>query len=125
MSHFHQNKLKKQMSHLVLVANVAVVDPEVGGLDVEQDSDEQRPLLRNEDDDCTTSSGQREDAKVTTNYSLIPDASLPAQVRRQDAARRLCSQLREFIIESLTDISAVLVSKTCIFVLFCVFIAVM
>lgn len=49
--------------------------------DVEQDLDEQRPLLRNEDTDGSTSSSQRGSAKVTVNYSLIPDASLPAQVR--------------------------------------------
>ncbi|XP_040910102.1 transmembrane protein 268 isoform X2 [Toxotes jaculatrix] len=74
-------KLKKKMSHLVLVAEVAAVDPEAGGSDGEQDSDEQRPLLRREDTGCSTSSSQREDAKVITNYSLIPDPSLPAQAK--------------------------------------------
>ncbi|XP_051246254.1 transmembrane protein 268 [Dicentrarchus labrax] len=76
-----QNKLKRKMSHLVLVAEVTAVDPEVGESDVEQSSDEQRPLLGNEDTVCSTSSSQREDAKVTKNYSLIPDASLPAQAK--------------------------------------------
>lgn len=72
-----QNKLKRKMSHLVLMTEA--VDPEDDGSDVKQDSDEQRPLLRNED--CSSSSSQREDAKVTTSYSLIPDASLPAQAK--------------------------------------------
>lgn len=68
------------MAHLVLVSEVPVVDPEVGELYVELDCDEQRPLLRNEETGCSTSSRLQEDAKVTVNYSLIPDPSLPAQV---------------------------------------------
>ncbi|XP_073339628.1 transmembrane protein 268 [Pagrus major] len=76
-----QKKLKKKMSHLVLVTEVMAADPEVGGSDVEQDSDEQRPLLRNEETSSGTSTGRREDARVTTNYSLIPDVSLPAQAK--------------------------------------------
>ncbi|XP_070778076.1 transmembrane protein 268 [Enoplosus armatus] len=76
-----QKKLKKKMSNLVLVAEVTAVDPEVGESDVEESSDEQRPLLRHEEVSCSTSPSQREDAKVTTNYSLIPDASLPAQAK--------------------------------------------
>ncbi|XP_069555701.1 transmembrane protein 268 [Brachyistius frenatus] len=71
-----QKKLKSKMSHLVLVTEVPAVNPEACGSDVEQDLDEQRPLLRNEDAGSTTSS-----TKVTTNYSLIPDASLPAQTK--------------------------------------------
>lgn len=88
MSHFHQKKLKRKLSHLVLVSEVTAVDPEES--DVEQGSDEQRPLLRNEETGCSTSTSQQEGAKVTTSYSLIPDASLPAQVQRLDAARLLC-----------------------------------
>ncbi|XP_037651115.1 transmembrane protein 268 isoform X1 [Sebastes umbrosus] len=77
-----QKKLKRKMSHLVLVNEDTAVDPEVEGSDLEQqDSDEQRPLLRHEDTDGSTSSSQREGAKVTTNYSLVPDASLPAQAK--------------------------------------------
>ncbi|TNN59722.1 Transmembrane protein C9orf91 [Liparis tanakae] len=76
-----QNKMKRNMSHLVLVTEDAAVDPEPGGSDVEQDSSEQRPLLRHEDTGCSTSSSQWEGAKVSTNYSLIPDASLPAQAK--------------------------------------------
>lgn len=74
------------MAHLVLVSEVSAVDPEVGGSDVEEDSDEQRPLLRNEET-SSTSSSQPKGATLTTNYSLIPDASLPAQVEWHDAAR--------------------------------------
>ncbi|XP_044026586.1 transmembrane protein 268 isoform X2 [Siniperca chuatsi] len=76
-----QNKLKRKMSHLVLVTEVTAVDPEVSQSDVEESSDEQRPLLRNEETGCSTSTSQREDAKLNTNYSLIPDASLPAQAK--------------------------------------------
>ncbi|XP_068432130.1 transmembrane protein 268 [Clinocottus analis] len=76
-----QNKLKRKMSHLVLVTEDAAVDPELAGSDVEQDSSEQRPLLRCEDTGCSTSSSQCGGAKVTTNYSLVPDASLPAQAQ--------------------------------------------
>ncbi|XP_045915351.1 transmembrane protein 268 [Micropterus dolomieu] len=76
-----QNKLKRKMSHLTLVTEVSAVDPEVGESDMEESSDEQRPLLRDNETGCSTSSSQREDAKVTTNYSLIPDASLPAQAK--------------------------------------------
>ncbi|XP_077405707.1 transmembrane protein 268 isoform X2 [Vanacampus margaritifer] len=70
------SKLKRKMSHLVLVADVPTVDHEEGHSEVEQGSEEQRPLLRNEDKGSTSSS-----SKLTTNYSLIPDASLPAQAR--------------------------------------------
>lgn len=80
LTNFHQNKLKKKMAHLVLVSEVPVVDPEMGGLCEEQDCDEQTPLLRNEETGCSTSPSLQADAKVTLNYSLIPDASLPAQV---------------------------------------------
>lgn len=76
-----QNKLKSKMSHLVLVTEVTVADPEAGGSDAEQGSDEQRPLLRDEDAGCSTSSSQRGDAKVTTSYSLLPEASLPAEAK--------------------------------------------
>ncbi|KAM3596928.1 uncharacterized protein V6R79_023053 [Siganus canaliculatus] len=75
-----QKKMKKKMSHLVLVAEAVCDDPEVGGSEVDQEEqDEQRPLLRNEETDCSTSSSPRGGASVTTNYSLVPDISLPAQ----------------------------------------------
>lgn len=89
MSHFVQNKMKKKMSHLVLVTEVTVSDPEVGGSEAEQDAEEHRPLLGTEETGCSTSTSQREDARVTTNHSLVPDAALPAQVRSYDAVRNL------------------------------------
>ncbi|XP_041867811.1 transmembrane protein 268 [Melanotaenia boesemani] len=76
-----QKKLASRMSHLVLVTEVPVIDPEGGGSDVEQDSDEHRPLLRNEDVGRSTSSNQQGTSKVTSNYSLVPDAALPAQAK--------------------------------------------
>ncbi|TMS18145.1 hypothetical protein E3U43_010471 [Larimichthys crocea] len=38
--------------------------------------DEQRPLLRNEERNC-----QRQDVSIATIFSLVPDASLPAQAK--------------------------------------------
>ncbi|KAM8839879.1 transmembrane protein 268 isoform 2-T2 [Spinachia spinachia] len=76
-----QNKLKRKLSHLVLVTEDATVDAEVGGSDEDQDSSEQRPLLRHEVTECSTSSNRPEGANFTTNYSLIPDASLPAEAK--------------------------------------------
>ncbi|CAJ1083228.1 transmembrane protein 268 isoform X2 [Xyrichtys novacula] len=73
-----EKKMKRRMSHLVLVTEV---NPEVGGSDMEQDLDEQRPLLGEEEISCSTTSSQREDTKVTTSYSLFPDESLPAQAK--------------------------------------------
>lgn len=70
------------MARLIMVSEAA---PEVSGSDEEQGSDEHRPLLRNEETGCSSSSGLQGGAEVTANYSLIPDASLPAQVRRHDA----------------------------------------
>ena len=93
------------MSHLVLVTEVTAVDPEAGGSDAEQDSDEQRPLLRREDTDCGASTSQWEDAKVTTSYSLIPDLSLPAQVREDGMSQDVC------LCYSLNDIEKVLASR--------------
>lgn len=79
-----QKKLKKKLSHLVLVSDApAAVNPEVGEPNTGHGSDEERPLLRNEEPQgCSTSSSQQDDSKVTSNHSLIPDSSLTAQVRR-------------------------------------------
>ncbi|MEQ2253420.1 hypothetical protein ILYODFUR_031897, partial [Ilyodon furcidens] len=74
-----QKTMKSRMSHLVLVTEHPPIDPEAGGSDVEQDIDENRPLLRNEDTGCSTPSSQQGDSKVTSNYSLVPEALLPAQ----------------------------------------------
>lgn len=83
------------MSHLVLVSEVtdaaAAPDPEVSGSDVEQDLEEQTPLLRREDAGCP--SNRREHTKVTTNHSLIPDRALPAQVG-QDKSFFIYTQMR-------------------------------
>ncbi|XP_071383608.1 transmembrane protein 268 isoform X1 [Centroberyx affinis] len=77
-----QKKLKKRMSYLVLVTEVAAADPEVGGSEVEAGPEEERPLLLgNEAAGRSTSSSQREDSKITTSYSLIPDTALPAQAK--------------------------------------------
>uniref|UniRef100_A0A3B3YBA9 Uncharacterized protein n=1 Tax=Poecilia mexicana TaxID=48701 RepID=A0A3B3YBA9_9TELE len=76
-----QKTMKSRMSHLVLVTKLPPINPEAGGSDVEQDSDENRPLLRNEDTGCSTSSSQQGDSKVTSNHSLVPEASLPAQAK--------------------------------------------
>ncbi|KAF7210872.1 transmembrane protein 268 [Nothobranchius furzeri] len=78
-----QNKLESRMSHLVLVAKEPPVDPEVGGSDEEQDSDENRPLLRNGDTRCSASSSPRGGAILPSNFSLVPEASLPAQSKAQ------------------------------------------
>lgn len=76
-----QKKLKKKLSHLVLVSDApAAVNPEVGEPNTGHGSDEERPLLRNEEPQgCSTSSSQQDDSKVTSNHSLIPDSSLTAQ----------------------------------------------
>lgn len=68
------------MSHLILVSKALPTDPEVGESEMEGGSDEQRPLLRTEEPGCSTLSSQQEDAKITSNLSLIPDSSLTAQV---------------------------------------------
>ncbi|XP_023135651.1 transmembrane protein 268 [Amphiprion ocellaris] len=74
-----QSKLESRMSRLVLVADVPAVDPEAERSDVEQELDEQRPLLGNEDGGCRTSPGQHGGARITSSFSIVPDASLPAQ----------------------------------------------
>lgn len=79
-----QKTMKSRMSHLVLVMEVPPIDPEAAVSEVEQDCDENKPLLRNEDTSCSTPSRQQGAPKVTSNYSLVPEALLPAQVRGQD-----------------------------------------
>ncbi|XP_035476383.2 transmembrane protein 268 [Scophthalmus maximus] len=83
-----QKKLARKISHLLLVTEVTADDPEVtaddpevGGSGGERDAEEQRPLLTHEDTACSAPSSQREGAKVTETYSLIPDTSLPAQAK--------------------------------------------
>ncbi|KAM9838951.1 transmembrane protein 268 isoform 2-T2 [Aulostomus maculatus] len=76
----NQNKVKKTMSHLVLVTEVLVADAEDAGTDVEQASDEHSHLLTADDTGNSSSPSSPGDAKVTINHSLVPDASLPAQL---------------------------------------------
>lgn len=84
-----QKKLQKRMSHLVLVSQAPPQSPTDSGTshteegDVEQGTDENRPLLQNEEQERSTSSCQRGAHRVTTNHSLVPDPALPAQVRAQ------------------------------------------
>ncbi|XP_053718495.1 transmembrane protein 268 isoform X3 [Synchiropus splendidus] len=73
-----QNKLKRRMSHLVLVADVAATEADRS--EVEQGPDEHRPLLGNEGGSSSQSSPHN-DPKITMNYSLIPDALLPPQAK--------------------------------------------
>lgn len=73
------------MSNLTLVAEVTASDPEAGISDAEQpDLEEHRPLLEREVTAGSSSSGQQAGAKVPVSYSLVPDASLPVQVRGTD-----------------------------------------
>uniref|UniRef100_A0A4W5NWY9 Transmembrane protein 268 n=1 Tax=Hucho hucho TaxID=62062 RepID=A0A4W5NWY9_9TELE len=75
-------KRLKRMSHLVLVTEVMTFDPVAGGSSVNESSDEERPLLMNDEETGhSTSTSQREDTKLTTNYSLVPDQILPAQAK--------------------------------------------
>ncbi|KAM6899408.1 transmembrane protein 268 [Xenentodon cancila] len=76
-----QKKLKSRLSHLILVSEVLPVDAESGGLQVEEDSSEHRPLLQNENRECSVPSRQQREANITSSYSLVPDASLPAQAK--------------------------------------------
>lgn len=70
------------MTHLVLVSE-AKADARITELDLEQGSEEHRPLLGAESEpSCGRSAELKE---LSTNYTLIPDTSLPAQVRRPSA----------------------------------------
>ncbi|KAG1947323.1 hypothetical protein F2P79_013160 [Pimephales promelas] len=75
-----QNKLKKKMSHLVLVTEVATLGPEDGLQEEEEVPDEERPLLV-EGRERSSSTSQREDSKLTKHFSLMPDATLSNQVK--------------------------------------------
>lgn len=70
------------MAHLVLVSE-AKADASVTDLDLEQGSEEHRPLLGAESEPGGSRSAELKE--LSANYSLIPDASLPAQVRRPSA----------------------------------------
>ncbi|XP_061597746.1 transmembrane protein 268 [Cololabis saira] len=76
-----QKKLKSRLSHLILVSEILPVEAASGGSKVHEDSSEHRPLLQNENGDCSTSPRQQRETNVTSSYSLVPDASLPAQAK--------------------------------------------
>ncbi|CAF92297.1 unnamed protein product [Tetraodon nigroviridis] len=73
-----QNKLRRKMAHLVLVRE-AKADPRTSESAPEQGSEEHRPLLVVESE--PSSSRTEELKELSANYSLIPDASLPAQTK--------------------------------------------
>ncbi|XP_055013164.1 transmembrane protein 268 isoform X4 [Boleophthalmus pectinirostris] len=77
-----KNKLKKRMSHLVLVSEVSQIKTETEEGDVEQGTDEHRPLLQ-EEPERNTSSDQKGAHQLTTSLSLVPDTVLSAQVKAQ------------------------------------------
>lgn len=73
-----QIRLRKKMAHLVLVSETSA-DAEITESEAEQEPEEHRPLLRAQGETgCSGSTGLKD---ITTSYSLIPEASLPAQVR--------------------------------------------
>uniref|UniRef100_A0A3P8XJU0 Transmembrane protein 268 n=1 Tax=Esox lucius TaxID=8010 RepID=A0A3P8XJU0_ESOLU len=77
-----QKRLKKRMSHLILVAEAMTFEPVVLGSSVNEGSDEERPLLvNNEETAGSTTTSQREDTKLTTNYNLVPDQILPVETK--------------------------------------------
>uniref|UniRef100_A0A672KRR7 Uncharacterized protein n=1 Tax=Sinocyclocheilus grahami TaxID=75366 RepID=A0A672KRR7_SINGR len=76
-----QNKLKKRMSHLVLVTEVTTLDPEAGVQDEELPEEEQPLLVGGREQSASTS--QREDSKLTKNFSLMPDTTLSNEVIAQ------------------------------------------
>lgn len=76
-----QNKLKKRMSHLVLVTEVTTLDPEAG-LQDEGFPEEEQPLLV-AGRERSESISQRDDSKLTKNFSLMPNTRLSNQVIAQ------------------------------------------
>ncbi|KAL6457534.1 hypothetical protein MHYP_G00344970 [Metynnis hypsauchen] len=72
-----ENKLKKRMSHLLVVSDVTTSEEADDGL-LAEEPDEERPLLV-EARERSTSMRQREEAKLTKKYSLIPDCTLSYQ----------------------------------------------
>ncbi|XP_037391129.1 transmembrane protein 268 isoform X2 [Pygocentrus nattereri] len=72
-----ENKLKKRMSHLLVVSDVTTSEEADDGL-LAEEPDEERPLLVDARE-RSTSLRQREEAKLTKKYSLIPDCTLSYQ----------------------------------------------
>ncbi|XP_051949556.1 transmembrane protein 268-like isoform X1 [Xyrauchen texanus] len=73
-----QNRIKKRMSHLILVTEVTTLDSEDGLVEDEEGPDEVRPLLVG-GRERSASTSQREDSKLTKNFSLMPDPTLSYQ----------------------------------------------
>ncbi|XP_023665459.1 transmembrane protein 268 [Paramormyrops kingsleyae] len=74
-----QHKLNKKMSHLLLATKVTNLHEEDSSY-TEEGADEERPLLvENEQGSGSTPITQREDIKLTKDYSLVPDCNLPIQ----------------------------------------------
>ncbi|KAM6958847.1 transmembrane protein 268 [Aplochiton taeniatus] len=76
-----QKKIKKRMSHLVLATKITTLEAELGSGDSNSIDEERTQLLANAELVSRSSVTQRECPKVTSNYSLIPDQTLPAQVK--------------------------------------------
>lgn len=72
-----QNKLKKRMSHLVVMTEVPMEEDDAGS-DVAE-PDEERPLLV-ESRTRRPSSRHRDKFKLTQSFSLVPDLTLSCQV---------------------------------------------
>lgn len=85
-----QKRLQKKLSHLILVSKAPQTPSdsrtsrtETQEGNVERGQDEHRPLLR-EETERTSSSGLKGAQQLNNyNYSLVPPADLPAQVRAQ------------------------------------------
>ncbi|KAJ8373168.1 hypothetical protein AAFF_G00270740 [Aldrovandia affinis] len=72
-----QAKLQRNMSHLSLASEVPAPDSETGSATT---SEEERPLLlESENRGRSAPSGQREETKLTKDYSLVPGRCLSAQ----------------------------------------------
>ncbi|TRZ01351.1 hypothetical protein DNTS_033242 [Danionella cerebrum] len=69
-----QKKLKKKMSYLILVTEVPSTEPE----EEEELLEEERPLLLTEQE-RSHSRSQREDSKLTQNFSLMPNSRHTSQ----------------------------------------------
>uniref|UniRef100_W5KWC4 Transmembrane protein 268 n=1 Tax=Astyanax mexicanus TaxID=7994 RepID=W5KWC4_ASTMX len=68
-----ENKLKKRMSHIYIVTDVSDATEAVEG-EPPEETDEEQPLLV-ETRPRSNSQKQRDESKLTRNYSLIPDCT--------------------------------------------------
>ncbi|CAL8299272.1 unnamed protein product [Lota lota] len=80
-----QGRLSNRLSHLVLLSEVKVDKDDADAADVPDvpsvvlSSDEERPLLAEEEISRSTVTSLREGTKLAKNLNLIPDTGLPAQ----------------------------------------------